>query len=318
MRTLGNTVFGTAEFVGDFEPGSEEWHAARANGAGGSELAAILGLSPWESRFSLWHRKAGLAAPVAENDVMYWGKVLEPAIRDEFNRRHFDGVDTLDAHQIGTWRHADRHWQIANPDGMVWRGDQYPGWDQPVSLLECKTARTDDGWGDEGTDEIPVYYRTQCLWYLDTFGLDVCHVAVLIGGSDYREYQVTYSADEAEFMRAKAVEFLATVKNGERPDIDEHDATYQVVREMHPEIDGETVEVPAAIAEPFLDANDAFNAAKDTKRQATAVLADFMGAAQRAYYRDEQIADRRSKNGGTPYVQATSRKAPGQKVSTAA
>ncbi|MDQ3578214.1 MAG: YqaJ viral recombinase family protein, partial [Actinomycetota bacterium] len=61
-------------FVGDFAPGSPEWHAARAQGLGGSEIAAVLGLSPWESRFSLWHRKTGTASPVVENDIMYWGK----------------------------------------------------------------------------------------------------------------------------------------------------------------------------------------------------------------------------------------------------
>jgi hypothetical protein len=77
-----------AEFVGYFAPGSPPWHAARARGLGGSEIAPVLGLSPWESRFSLWHRKTGLANPVVENDVMYWGKLLERTVREEFNRRH--------------------------------------------------------------------------------------------------------------------------------------------------------------------------------------------------------------------------------------
>src|SRR5205823_13949319 len=74
-------------FVGDFEPGSPEWHAARARGLGGSEIAAVLGLSPWESKFSLWHRKMGLASPVVETDEMYWGKLHEPTILAEWNRR---------------------------------------------------------------------------------------------------------------------------------------------------------------------------------------------------------------------------------------
>ena len=80
-------------FVGNFEPGSPQWQAARARGIGGSEIAAVLGLSPWESRFSLWHRKMGLAAPVAQNDVMYWGNRLEGVIRDEFNLRHANWPD---------------------------------------------------------------------------------------------------------------------------------------------------------------------------------------------------------------------------------
>ena len=53
----------TGVLIGTFSPGSEEWLAARADGLGGSEVAAVLGLSPFESRFSLWHRKAGRVGP---------------------------------------------------------------------------------------------------------------------------------------------------------------------------------------------------------------------------------------------------------------
>lgn len=294
-----------AEFVGTFTPGSPEWHAARAHGIGGSEVAPVLGLSPWESRFSLWHRKRGLAAPVAESDIMYWGKLLEHVIRQEFNRRRTEAGLPV-AVNAGTWRHSDRPWQIANPDGLL-----------PDALFEAKTARTDDGWGEPGTDQIPVYYRTQVLWYLDVFGFDLAHVAVLIGGSEYREYQMTASPDEAEFMRREVRAFLDTVEQEQRPSIDEHDATYQVIRELHPDIAGARVDVPADIAVPYLDANDAFNAAKDEKQRATAVLADFLGSAQRGYFDGQQIAMRQSKGGGTPFVKATPRKAAGLKVSAA-
>jgi putative phage-type endonuclease len=294
-----------AELVGHFAVGSPEWHAARANGLGGSEIAPVLGLSPWESLFSLWHRKAGLAAPTAENDVMYWGKLLERTIREEFNRRHAD--DGLNAVEAGTWRHVDRPWQIANPDGLI--GDRL--------LFEAKTARTDDGWGEEGTDEIPVYYRAQVLWYLDVFGLDLCHLAVLIGGSEYREYQVTASAEEAEFMRERALAFLGTVERRERPSIDDHDATYAIVRELHPDIEDVRVDVPGTIAVPYLDANEAYKKAKAEKQRAGSVLADFMGNARRAFFDGDQIAMRIAKGDNLPHLQATTRKTAGLKVSAA-
>lgn len=307
----------TAVFVGNFEPGSEEWHAARVTGLGGSEIAPVLGLSPWESRFSLWHRKTGLAAPTIENDGMYWGKLLEGPVRDEWNRRHAD--DGLQAQQVGTWQHRDRVWQIANPDGLVRRAIRPSVW-RVDSLFEAKTAWNDDGWGEPLTDEIPVYYRTQCLWYLDVFGLDVCHVAVLIGGSDYREYRVEYAANECEFMRTKAVEFLGTVRRGERPDIDEHDATYQVVRELHPEIDDVEVEIAGDVAVPYLTAVEGYERAAAEKQARTAVLADAMGNARRAIYAGEQIAIRVPGRGlgSPPYVRHTpSKTTTTQKVSAA-
>jgi putative phage-type endonuclease len=153
--------------LGHFEPGSDDWHAARANGIGGSEIAAVLGLSPYESAFSLWHRKKNLIAPVEESEEMYWGKEHEPAICRRFAREHPD----LDVTPAPTYCHPDRPWQIANPD-------RHAGPD----LFEAKTARDSEGWGEEGTDQIPVHYRAQCLHYMDVTGTRRCWVGVLIVG----------------------------------------------------------------------------------------------------------------------------------------
>lgn len=314
-------------FVGDFVPGSPEWQAARRHGIGGSEIAAVLGLSPFESRFSLWHRKIGLAAPVQQNDVMYWGNRLEAVVRDEFNLRHCrwpdeegnDGAFPA-AMPVGTWRHADRPWQIANPDGMIhhWEARGVLS-GRPWMLYEGKTSFNSDGWGEPGTDEIPVYYRTQVLWYLDVFGLKTCHLAVLISGSDYREYVIEYSRDEVDIMLAAARDFLGTIERRERPDIDEHDATYQVVRELHPDIEDVKVDVPGHIAIPYLDAYAAHKAAETEKKRTAAVLADFMGSARRAMFDGRQIAMRAVGSGdGPPALRATpNTKTPGLKVSAA-
>lgn len=283
-----------ATLVGYFEPGSDLWHAARADGLGGSEIAAVMGLSPFESRFSLWHRKRAAIGPVPESDEMYWGKALEPVIVGEFRRRHPDlCVPT------GMWRNRFRRYQLGQPDALI--GE--PGED----ILECKTARYDDGWGEPGTDEIPVYYRAQVLWYLDCLGAQRCHVAVLITGSDYREYLVQLddaARADIEAMRTAAVEFMATVQAGQRPDIDAHTATYQAVRELHPDIDPVTVDLPADVAVAYLDALAAHKDATDAKRQATARVADAMGDAHKARHLDQIIADRRAKGDGPPYVQA--------------
>lgn len=301
-------------FVGDFEPGSPEWHKARAKGIGGSEIAAVLGLSPWESRFSLWHRKVGLAAPVVETDEMKWGKLLESAIVGEFQRRHAE----FRVEHAGTWSHYQEPWMVANPDGLLY--DAAAGdWDAPVrAIVEAKNAYSADGWGEPGTDEIPIYYRTQCLWYLDVFGLDVCHVAVLISGSDYREYRVEYSAEEAELMRDRGWEFLQTVRDRVRPNIDEHDATYQVIRELHPDIEDVKVDVPKRIAIPYLNAIAVHKLTAAEKQRTAAILADHMGDARRAEFDGDQIAIRMAKGGGTPYVKAVPIKPSGQKVSPAA
>lgn len=286
---------GDAVHIGTWEPGTAEWNEARRLTINGSEIAAVLGISPYDSPFSLWHRKAGRIGEVEQTDEMYWGNQLEDVIRDEFNRRHADTYTSPGFRPYGLFRHHERTWQGGGPDGIA-EGE----------LLECKTARYDDGWGDEGTDEIPVHYRAQCLWYLDVFGYQVCHVAVLIAGSEYREYRVEHDAAEVEPMRLKARAFLDTLDAGQAPPLDGHDATYEAVRELHPLIEPARVEIPARIAVPYLHALAAMKDAEIEKRRWCAEVVNAMGTAKDALYLGERIASRQAKAGpdSIPYLVA--------------
>ena len=302
---MGSPTADTAIYLGQFEVGSPEWVAARAHGLGGSEIAAVLGLSPWESAFSLWHRKTGAAAAIPDNDLLRWGRILEPVIVAEYARRHPKRQVT---YQPGAmWRNNTRPWQILSPDALA-----------EDRIFEAKTARDNLGWGEEGTDEVPIYYRCQTLWYLDGFGLDRADIGVLIGGSDYREYTVTASPDEAAVLRDEAENFLATVRAGLRPPIDGSDITYQLIREQHPDIEPADYPVPMEIAEPYLDALAAHKAAEEEKRRTTAVLADAMHTCRRAIYLGQTIATRvPGRDGKPPYLRATPVKEPGRKVDAA-
>lgn len=270
--------------LGWFEPGSDAWHAARANGIGGSEIAAVLGLSPYESRFSLWHRKQGLIGPVEESEEMYWGKVHEPGICARFAHEHPD----LPLTTAPTYQHPDRPWQIANPD-------RHAGPD----LLEAKTSRDADGWGEEGTDQIPVHYRAQCLHYMDVTGARRCWVAVLIAGSEYREYAVEYDADEAAFMRTAGAEFMASLAANDRPQIDGHNATYQTIRELPDGLDDVDVEIETALRDRFHAAQNQFWLAEDELTASKGLLLDAIGTGRRAVCERVRVATRTVRDGKT-------------------
>lgn len=276
--------------LGHFEPGSDAWHAARANGIGGSEIAAVMGLSPYESRFSLWHRKQGLISPVEENDVMYWGKIHEPAICAEFAKRHPE----YDVQPSPTYAAAGRPWQVVNPDRLILDNE----W-QTTAIVEAKTSRDDEGWGEEGTAEIPVHYRAQCQWYMDALVVPRCYVAVLIAGSDYREYVVDYDPADALHMRQAAAEFMRTLAAGERPDIDGHSATYQAIREIPEGLDPVDVEIPTFLRDRFHQAQDAFWAAEDELTTCKGELLDHIGTGQRAVCERQRIATRTVREGRT-------------------
>ncbi len=77
--------------------------------------------------------------------------------------------------------------------------------------LECKTASEylSKLFGEEGTDQIPDYYLTQCLWYMKLTGFQVWHLAVLIGGNKFRMYRIERDDDliESIFKQVKAFWF---------------------------------------------------------------------------------------------------------------
>jgi hypothetical protein len=239
--------------LSDLKPGSPEWMTRMT----ASKVAAVLGLSPWESRFSL------------------------------------------------AYAHADRPWQASSPDRLALTH----GAADPVAVVEVKTTADGDEWGVAGTDEIPPYYRAQVVWQLDTLGLPVGYVAVLLPRLEFREYRIDYNADEAAYIRAEARAFLDTLPGGineQRPDLDAHSATYAAVQQLHPGIDGESIDVPDHIGREFCDAIRDLSAAKEREQAARTVLADHMGDAKAAKWLGKTIADRRVKTGGTPYMQAAS------------
>lgn len=282
---MTTTVEATGPTVlGHFEPGSDAWHAARANGIGGSEIAAVLGLSPYESRFSLWHRKKGLIGPVGESEEMYWGKEHEPAICRRFAREHPE----LDVTPAPTYCHPDRPWQIANPD-------RHAGPD----LFEAKTARDAEGWGEQGTAQIPVHYRAQCVHYMDVTGARRCWVGVLIAGSEYREYVVDYDPADALMQRQAGAEFMRTLAAEERPPIDGHSATYQAIREIPEGLDPIDIEITTELRDRFYAAQDAAWTAEDELTACKGELLDAIGTGQRAVCERDRIATRTVRNGST-------------------
>src|SRR5690606_6883149 len=65
-----------------------EWLRIRSRGIGGSEIAAIAGVSPWDTPLSVYLRKIGELPEKEATSATYWGSILEPVVADEYKRRH--------------------------------------------------------------------------------------------------------------------------------------------------------------------------------------------------------------------------------------
>ena len=146
-----------AVLLGQHEPNTPEWDELRTRGIGGSEIAAVVGLSPWQSRFSLWHLKRGNIGKQNVNAGMHWGTLLEPVICDHFASQHADRYWCWEA---GTYVHHERSWQLANVDRLLMPTADVGADTDPLGILEVKTASAFDAheWG-RGPEHIPPHYR---------------------------------------------------------------------------------------------------------------------------------------------------------------
>lgn len=287
-------AFGDAELVGVYAHGSPEWHAARMNGIGGSEIAAVLGISGWESPFSLYHRKRGTVPPREANTEMEAGRRLEPVICEVFAERHPEFL----MERGGTFRSRQRHWQIANPDQLAYEHAAL------AAVHEAKFALFPDGWGEEGTDEIPPYYQAQCRWYADVFGVPRTYLTVFIGSTgEFREYVIDTDPADTALMRERGEAFMAQVAAGIQPPIDGHDATFRTVKAIPDGLLDVDVEISPHVKDDYFNALDAFDAAGAEKRRAAAVVLDAIGNGRRAMCLSDRVATRTVRNGKTYSLQ---------------
>lgn len=166
------------------------WLQQRRTGIGGSDIAAILGLSPWRTPVDVFLDKTGQTPLETDlGEPAYWGTVLEDVVADEFTRRTGRRVQRVNS----ILRHPGHAWALASIDRALVEPGRMARADEGVlkgasGLLECKTGGAHalrDWQGADGSDSLPVHYAAQCMWYLAITGQEVCEVAALIGGQHY-------------------------------------------------------------------------------------------------------------------------------------
>ena len=268
----------TAPVLVPVEVGSPAWLEHRRGGITASEVAIVLGISPWSSPYELYHHKrTGLGGQ--DSDAMAWGRDLEAAILRRFARRHPEYL--VDSGAL--YEHGERSWQMATPDGLAYAVDPDPdrGY-SAVAVVQAKAAARWEAWGDDGTDEIPVYYRAQVLWEMDVMGVEVAYVPVLVPPFGYREYRVEYDPSDVAFIRERADEFLGRLDAGLEPDIDDTAATGRALRQQFGDDAEGDVEIPATLQRQWSLADRLERKAGDRKRLAENTIRRLLGHGRRA------------------------------------
>lgn len=287
MQLADAINFPEAEFLGDFEDGSPEWHEMRTHGVGGSEVGTIAGLNPWESAYALWAKRSGkIPNSFTGNTATRIGKLLEAPILEMFAQDHPE----LELLKAGTYRSRTMPILHANPDALA-RHRETGEW----FVIEVKTAKYT--W-----DYVPHHYVAQVQHYLDVMGIKRAYIVALTGMIPFEQI---IEADEFQqgVQRNMALEFWDGLATDTAPAWDGSESTYQAVRAMHPLIEETEVNVTDLYAE-LLSAQDSFTASEAALKEVKSKLLDRMGYAKTAYVELDQdktmrVASRQIR-GGTP------------------
>ena len=182
----------------------------RPHGIGGSDIAALLGLSLYKTPLELWAEKVGHPGIKESQGIhLRFGQHVEPFIAKEYERS--TGLVTHVYPQTLThplhdfmYGHIDRFVTPTNP-GCLSSIDIL----KTDTLLECKSASVynRDQWGEPGTEQVPSNYLLQCAWYMAITGCTKADIAVLLGNQDFRVYRITRDIELENMLIDQAKKF---------------------------------------------------------------------------------------------------------------
>jgi len=199
-----------------------EWLEERRSGIGGSDVAPILGMSKWSTPYSVYADKRGELEPQPENIDMLIGTLFEPWLFAQY--KTITGVAIRKSHKI--LRDKEFPFMLANVDAL-----------HKDRVVEFKTARNSDDWGQPGTDQVPQAYLLQCQHYMRVTGKQVCDLGVLFKDSRTPElilYEIKRDDDLLALVVPKLVEFWRCVQSGEAPAAINPDDALQKWRRSEP------------------------------------------------------------------------------------
>jgi putative phage-type endonuclease len=256
-----------------------EWLAERRSGIGGSDIAAILGLSPWKTAVDVWLDKTGRSTDdtIGDAEAVRWGTLLEDVVAREYSERTDRSIQRVSR----VLRHPAHEWAIGNIDrAVVSPGSRVRVADDggtllgAQGLLEVKTASAYKAgeWGRDGDDDaVPVHYQAQVMWYLGITGQPWCDVAALIGGQRMIVRRIERDDETIAAMLERADDFWHRHVLTHQPP---EPAKAKDVERLFPTDNGEAVEADEELLA-------AYNAAREAKSRIAQAEAEFEAATER-------------------------------------
>jgi len=196
----------------ELEQGTLEWLKFRNNHIGASDIAVILGISPFKSQYQLWIEKTKREEPsdINSNYFMLRGKALEAEARLTYSE--VTGNIVIPAvKQSSEWDVA-----IASLDGITMNEDI-------LCEIKCPSQKSFDFMKNMGIQE---YYEAQVQWQLWVTKAKRCDFFAYIDDNTHQLIEVFPNLDYQEKLIEKAKEFWNFVENNTAPEASEKDHVY--------------------------------------------------------------------------------------------
>jgi putative phage-type endonuclease len=169
---------------------------------GGSDIGAILGLSPYKSPLAVWMEKTGKDVKPVDSLPLRFGSFAEEFVANEYAKATGFAL----RHDESIYIHPNHSYRSAHIDRFVHK----EGLHMPATkILECKTANpfSRAQWGEPGSDQVPMSYLCQCVWYMAITGIEKTDLAVLFGNTDFRIYCIARDRELENLVLKKAHHF---------------------------------------------------------------------------------------------------------------
>lgn len=254
----------------------EEWLELRRRTIGGSDAAAIVGLSKWASPYSVWAEKTGRLPPAEDNEAMRQGRDLEDYVAQRWAEATGKKVRRL-PEMIYNPAYPFAH---ANIDRLV-VGEN--------AGLECKTTGALDVSEFEGS-EFPARYYVQCVHYLAVTGADRWYLAVVVFGRGFYAFTLERKDVEDEIAALMDAErdFMRYIETDTPPPADGSEATKTALTTLYSDSEEITTELfgRQSVFEELLALKEQKKRIEEAIREQENIIKGDMREAERGYCGD--------------------------------
>lgn len=202
------------ELISTINMSDEEWLNYRRKGIGGSDVAAVLGISKYKTARDVYFEKLGKKPDYERNEnwvALEYGKRLESLVAEIFSNKTGFKVwheNVMLQHPLFPFMIADTDFLFEAPDGTI-------------GILECKTGSiyTKEAWE---SNTVPYQYEVQCRHYLSVKNCNTAYIACLFGNSenDFIYRKIERDIDFEEMMIEQEDYFWNEyVKNEKEPEL---------------------------------------------------------------------------------------------------